>query len=248
MNYECQVYELDGRMKGARRLSATVRWDVVRQFRSGFYYASGFFVLVWAAVFVPLPAGTLDLGLMLPALMLVNLSVVAFYYVGALVLLEKSEGSLLGIVVSPLRGHEYLLGKVISLTGLAVLESGVLVVLIYGVGFRPLFLLSGMVLLSGFYVLVGFMVIVRYGSINEFLLPSIVLVTGLIAPAVDYFGLWQSPFFYLHPVQPALLLMRGAFVPLELWQMVYGFVGAAVWVVVAFVGARWRFQRMVVGR
>ncbi|MCB0035044.1 MAG: hypothetical protein KDE51_13515, partial [Anaerolineales bacterium] len=97
------------------RLIATVQWDVVRQFRSGFYYASAFFVLVWAAVFVPIPAGTFDLGLLLPALMLVNLSVVGFYYIGALVLLEKSQGSLSGVITTPLRQGEYLLAKMISL-------------------------------------------------------------------------------------------------------------------------------------
>ena len=228
------------------RLIATVQWDIVRQFRSGFYYASAFFVLVWAAVFVPIPEGVLDLGLLLPVLLLGNLAVVGFYYVGALVLLEKSEGSLSGIVVSPLRDSEYLLGKVISLSGLAILESGLLVALIYGVGRRPLLLLSGMLLLSGLYVLVGFMAIIRYDSINEFLLPSMLMVTVLMAPAVDYFGLWPSPLFYLHPVQPMLLLMRGAFAPVPAWQVVYGFVGSAVWLAVGFVLARQVFRRFVI--
>ena len=229
------------------RLIATVQWDVVRQFRSGFYYASAFFVLVWAAVFVPIPAGTFDLGLLLPALMLVNLSVVGFYYIGALVLLEKSEGSLSGVITTPLRQGEYLLAKMISLSGLAILESGLLIVLIYGFGFRPLLLLSGMVFLGGIYVLAGFIAIIRYDSVNEFLLPSVLVVTLLLVPAVDYFGFWPSPLFYLHPVQPPLMLLRAAFAPLASWQIAYGFLGSAVWLAAGFVLAKRLFKKFVVG-
>lgn len=229
------------------RLIATVQWDVVRQFRSGFYYASAFFVLVWAAVFVPIPAGTFDLGLLLPALMLVNLSVVGFYYIGALVLLEKGEGSLSGVITTPLRQGEYLLAKMISLSGLAILESGLLIVLIYGFGFRPLLLFSGMLFLGGIYVLAGFIAIIRYDSVNEFLLPSVLVVTLLLAPAVDYFGFWPSPLFYLHPVQPPLMLLRAAFAPLAGWQIAYGFLGSAVWLVAGFVLAKRLFKKFVVG-
>ncbi|HEV8191785.1 MAG TPA: hypothetical protein VGP82_09920 [Ktedonobacterales bacterium] len=54
-------------------------------------------------------------------------------------------------------------------------------------------------------------------------------------PLLDHFGLVRSPLFYLHPVQPALVLMRAAFAPAQPWQIVYGVLGSAFWLWLAYI-------------
>jgi fluoroquinolone transport system permease protein len=230
-----------------KRLVATLRWDVVLQFRNGFYYVSAFFILIWVALWRQLPnAHTLDYALIVPGLVVLNLLITTFYFVGALVLLEKAEDTLTGLVVTPLHAGEYLAARVLSLSLLATLETVLIVLLIYGLDFQVLPLLAGMLLLSGFYTLMGFVAIARYDSINEYILPSGIIVFGLVLPLADHVGWWRSPIFYLHPIQPALVLLRAAFEPMAPWRIAYGLLGALLWLGISAVWAYRTFDRFVV--
>ncbi len=229
------------------RLLSTFRWDLTRQFRYGFYYVSALLILILVALLHQLPGdGSIDFGLLIPALVVLSLVMTTFYFMGALVLLEKGEGTLAALVVTPVRDTEYLASKVASLSLLAMVETLLLILLIYGTAFEPLPLLAGMSLLGGFYTLIGFVAIARYDTINEYLLPSILITIALGLPLLDHFGLWESVLFYLHPVQPALVLLRAAFAPMEMWQLAYGVLGASAWVGLSFVWARQLFHRFVV--
>jgi fluoroquinolone transport system permease protein len=226
------------------RLLSLLRWEVVLQFRYGFYYVSAFVVLVWVVVLSQFQPASLSL--MVPGFLTSSLIITTFYFIGALVLLEKGEGTLEGLVVTPLRDAEYLWAKVGSLAGLALLENLAIVLLAYGLDFKPLLLLAGMLLMGVLYTLVGFVAIARYDSINEYLMPSVLMLLFLLLPLVHYSGLWQSAVFYLHPVQPSLVLMRAAFLPVATWEVVYGLLASLAWAAVAFVWARRVFHRFVV--
>src|SRR5436305_5271778 len=78
------------------RLLATIRCDLRLQQRNGFYYATAFVVAVYALGLSQLHASgaRLNLAGLLPAVVLNNLMITSFYFIGALVLLEKTEGTL----------------------------------------------------------------------------------------------------------------------------------------------------------
>ncbi|MBL8155950.1 MAG: ABC transporter permease [Anaerolineae bacterium] len=222
------------------RLLFALRLDMRIQFRNGFYYV-GAFVVVVAVVLLGLLRGPLDLSLIIPGLVFFNLLITTFYFVGGLVLLEKEEGSLVGLAVTPLRKSEYLLAKIGSLTLLAGIETTLYIVIAFGV-MPPFF---GMILLAGIYTLFGFVAIARYDSINEFLLPSVIVVMLLMLPLVGFFELWHSPIFYLHPLQPTLVLMRAAYAPATPAEIAYGVLGSLFWYGVLFAWARRAFDRVI---
>lgn len=225
------------------RLISTLRLDILTQFRNGFYYVGAFVVIV-AVVLLSQLRRPLDLGLIIPGLVFFNLLITTFYFIGGLVLLEKAEGSLFGLVVTPLRKSEYLLAKIVSLTLLASIETTLYIVIVFGIA-PPLF---GMILLAGIYTLFGFVAIARYDSINEFLLPSVVMVILLMLPLIDFFGPWHSPIFYLHPLQPMLVLMQAAYTPVTFAEITYGLLGSLFWYGLLFAWARQAFDRVIGGK
>jgi len=237
------------------RLLATVWRDVIVQFRNGFYLVSAFFIAIWLGLLSLLPPDvTLDAARIVPAFLLLNLLITTFYFVGALVLLEKAEGTLAGVSVTPLRNVEYLLAKIISLVLLATAESLLILAPVVGLAFAPLPLLAGVMLLGGLYTLLGFIAIVRYDSINEYLLPSVVWVVLLMLPLLDLVDIWPGVWWYAHPVQPALVLIRLAFADAfasnmqlaQQWpRLAYGVVGAFIGCGVSFFWARRVFYRFV---
>jgi fluoroquinolone transport system permease protein len=229
-----------------KRLFATMVCDIRLQFRNGFYYAAGFVALVMALLLNQVRL--FDLALLLPIFVLGDIQVNTFYFVGGLVLLEKGEGTLAAQVVTPLRTGEYLAAKVGTLALLSLIESLIIVVAAYGSGFAVLPLVGGVVLLAVLYTLYGFVVVARYDSINSYLLPSVAYTAVLSLPLLDYFGLWQSWLFYLHPIQAPLLLLRAAFEPLAPWQLVYGVLYSAFWIGLMYLASRRAFDRFVIER
>lgn len=229
-----------------RRLLSTLQWDMRLQFRNGFYFISAFVVGVMALLFWQLP--DFELGWLMPGLLLGNLVINTFYFIGGLVLLEKDEGSLEVQVVTPLRTWEYLSAKVGSLIVLALLENAALVTLIYGFQFSVLPLVLGLAAASTIYALVGFVAVARYASINEYLFPSLVYVMPLGLPLLDYFGLVKTGWVYLHPLQAPLLILQAAFQPIEAWQWVYAVAYSTLWIVIFYFAAKRVFFRYIVGR
>jgi fluoroquinolone transport system permease protein len=219
-----------------------MRWDVLIQYRNKFYAVSGFVVVFWTALLMFASGGIqLDPALVVPMFVAINLVITTFYFMAALVLLERNEGTFTALVVSPLRDVEYLLSKSISLSILALLETLIVVVVIFGINASWLPLLFGSLLFGVFYSLVGFISVSRYGAINEFLIPSAGIVTLMFVPLAGYFKLVDPMVFILHPVQPFIVLLQSAYTQMDVWQVAYAYLGSVAWTVLAFIWARRRF-------
>jgi fluoroquinolone transport system permease protein len=232
-----------------QRLLSTIRCDIRLQQRNGFYYATIFVMAVYALGLSQLhAAGTrLNLGWLLPAIVLNNLLITTFYFVGALVLLEKTEGTLAAQVVSPLRAGEYLAAKVITLTGLALIYNLAVVALIVGGAFAGPALIAGIGAAAALMVMAGFVAVARYDGVSEYMLPSAPWAAGLMLPLAYVLG-WDSPLLYLHPLQGPLVLMQAAFAPAAAWQVIYGVLASALWLGATAWLCRRAFQRFIVGR
>jgi fluoroquinolone transport system permease protein len=228
-----------------RRLRATLFWDIQLQLRNGFYGAAAFVLLSWAALLSLVPGDTMRWAM--PPLLLGNLVLGSFYFVGGLVLLERAEGSLTARTVTPLRAGEYLAAKVASLALLYLVESTLLALLFVGPSFALAPFVAGVLLGGALLTLAGFSTVVRFVSINEYLMPSVLVTAVLTLPLIAYVGNWNAWPVYLHPFTPALLLLEAAFAPVAPWQLVYGLAGGSLWLVPAAWLARRDFRRYVRG-
>ncbi len=112
------------------RLMSTINWEVRLQWRNGFYYAAIFIVVVFLLAFSQISVVKMDW--LLPFMLVNNMVVGTFYFLGALILLEKDEGSLEARVITPLRPAEYLTAKVATLSALTLVESALIVVITVG--------------------------------------------------------------------------------------------------------------------
>ena len=227
-----------------KRLSATIQCDIRLQYRNGFYYAVAFLLATFAIVVNRLPEA--DWGWLLPALVLGNLSMATFYFMGGLVLLEKGEGTLEAQIVTPLKTREYLASKVITLTALSVAENLVIVGLVYGLKFGWLAMIVGIAAAAAIYSLIGFVAVARYDSINEYMFPSMLYISALSLPFLHYFGVWENWFMYLHPLQAPLVIMKAGFQRIEVWEWVYGLLYSALWIGVVFRWSQRTFHRFII--
>ncbi len=229
-----------------QRLLSVIYVDLRLQARNGFYHAVAFVLIIWAIVVSQLPS--LNWVYLMPAVLLGNLLTVSFYFIGGLILLEKSEGTLEAQVVSPLTDGEYLASKLITLCALSLFESLVMVWTAVGSELDLLPMAAGIASASVLYSLAGFLAVSRYDSINEYIFPSVLYVVVLQLPYLHYFGLWESQVLYIHPLQGPLVLMSAAFVSASEGLWGYGLGCSVAWIILAFLASRRAFQRFVVLR
>lgn len=234
----------DAARRALRASSAMLRWDVRLQFRYGLYAIYAAITALYVVVLrsVPDSFSTSLLSFVLVA----DPAVLGFYFIAALVLVEKREGTLDALVVSPVGVDGYLLSKVASLTVLAVGASILVVLFGHDGGFDPASLLAGILLTSVLFVLLGFVAVARFDSINRYFLSAAVYGAVLYAPLLGHFGAVESPLFYLFPIQPSLLLVHGAFVGVERWEVAYAVSYLATGSAGSYLLARRAFRERIV--
>jgi fluoroquinolone transport system permease protein len=213
------------------RWLAAISCDVEVQLRNGLYYAVGFVLAISAAVLAAIPHD--GLARLLPAIVLNNLAVTAFFFVAALVLLERAEQSRLARFVTPLRSYEYFGAKCLTLLLPALAQHLVLGLVLVGPHPEIVWLGLGVTLATLLMVAAGLVLALRYRSINAMLLPAVPWIALLLVPMLADLLQIEHWLLWLHPLYGAVLLMRAYIIPIPLPWIVAGIVGGLAWTTLA---------------
>ena len=176
----------------SRILTMTLH-DARLQFRYGIYAAYAVVVAVYVALLLWLAPWLPDWT---PAFIVFSdPAALGFFFLGALMMLERSEGVRTALATAPLTVGDYLGGKVITLTGLALIASTIL----HLASMRPgnIALLSIVVASTSVqYVGIGVPIARRFSTVSGYLMGSAGFLTPVIAPAflalLDPFPTWLA--------------------------------------------------------
>lgn len=226
-----------------KALLALLRWDLVMQYRHGFWIAGLAVTLTWVAFLHPLSPEYREIWL--PCLLYVDIGGIGTGFVAGVLFFERRQGVLDALVVTPLRTWAWLLSKVLSLTLLATVVACVLVLLTAGAAASWLRLVPSFALVAALYTVLGFLLAARCSSVSGFLaaLGAVGLPVGL--PLLDYFHIWSHPVLWLNPAQPAAALIWRSFQPSPGPESGVAVALTVFWLAVAFrLGVR-AFHRQV---
>lgn len=223
-----------------------LRWDVVVQARNGFYWASAFLIVVISALLLSVPeTARANSALWVPAILVINLQITTFFFVAGLLLLERDEGTLHALAVSPLSASGYLAMRTFSLTALAAAETIAIVLIGFGSGGSWWLILLGTASLGVIYTGFGAAVATRYDSVNALLLPASAFVALLLLPLLPHFELAPRLPFLLHPLEPPMTLIRAGYGAADPTDVAFGVVGSFAWSAIAFVWGRKRVRALM---
>jgi fluoroquinolone transport system permease protein len=215
-----------------KRLLSTIRFDVLFQFRHGFYYV---YAVVSVLYILVLKSVGGELKEVLAAMMVFSdTSVLGFFFVGSIVILERDQNTLESLFVTPLRPYEYIISKAVSLTILSAVMSSVIMFVSFGKAFNPYPVLAGVILSSMFFTLVGIIVSVYSPNVNQYLMMTVPSMIVFFLPLLDYFGLVRTPVFYIFPTQAALTLIDGGFNAINPVEAIYAFLMLLLWITAAW--------------
>jgi fluoroquinolone transport system permease protein len=231
------------------RYANALRLELTLQVRQKFLHAAIFSGLIWLAVLLPMPASLRPMAE--PYVLVGDIAIIGFFFVGGTVFFEKQERTIGAILSTPLRFWEYLAAKLTVLVLISLFVAVVVATVADGLDYHLAPLVLGVVLGTLLMLLVGFISSLPFASVTDwFLSATIPLAVMLVPPIVYYSGLWPNPVLYLIPTQGPLLLLGKAFdqVALAPWQVTY----AVLYPVVCVAGLCWAakalFGRYVIER
>lgn len=163
-----------------RMIATLIAHDARLQFRYGVYAAYGVVVAIYVGLL--LTFGSVVPPWALAVLIYTDPAALGFFFLGALMMLERAEGVRTALAVSPVGAASYIAAKVATLTTLALLAS-LAITAAHPRGSNSALLLSTVALTSAQYIGIGIPIALRFRTVSGYLLGSAALLTPLIAPA-----------------------------------------------------------------
>jgi fluoroquinolone transport system permease protein len=223
------------------RFLSALRLELTLQNRQKFLYAAVFSGLIWLAVLLPMPQSLRPVAE--PYILLGDIAIIGFFFIGGVVFFEKQERTLAAVISTPLRFWEYLAAKLTVLSAISLVVAVVVVTVAHGFAFHFVPLVAGIVLGALLMLLVGFITSLPFASVSDWFMSAVIplaVMSGL--PVLHYSGVWPNPLLYLIPTQGPLLLLGTAFdqVSAPPWQIAY----AVVYPTACLIGLCWAAKRL----
>lgn len=175
------------------RLATLIVHDMRLQYRYGIYLAYAFVIALYVGILV-------SVGPWLPAwgpalIIFTDPAALGFFFLGALMMLEKSERVRTALAVAPLSAADYYLAKLVTLTGLALVSCAILMLFLHQSA-DPALLLLTVALTSIQYVGIGVPIALTFRTVNGYLIGSAGFLTPVIAPGflalLDPMPIWLA--------------------------------------------------------
>ncbi|WP_019424111.1 fluoroquinolone export ABC transporter permease subunit [Paenibacillus sp. OSY-SE] len=230
---------------GVRRFFSSWRQDMKLQFRHHFYSAYLLISIAYIVLLRMLP-DTYQAKLNV-LLTFSDPSMLGFFFIGGLILLEKGQHIHDNLFVTPHSPASYIWSKTISLTCLSLISSLFIHISTFGIHQRIGAFIAGVTLTAVFFTLVGLGVAVRCHTINGFFFSSVVYSIILVLPVLEILQVYTSKLFLLFPATGSLLLLTSVFEPISGADSVYAVSSLLIWIGIAFYWAYSSLQSNILG-
>ncbi|MBN2898991.1 MAG: ABC transporter permease [Clostridia bacterium] len=182
--------------------------DMLFQYHQGFYGIYGGIVILYILLLKVLPK-TMT-AYVLPLVIFTDPSVLGLFFIGGILLLEKEQGVIALLRVTPLRLEAYLMSKIISLTAIGLLVSLVLALAIQ-VKVNILLLVIGVVITSVFFTLFGIRIGSASTSINVFFIKMMPMMIASMLPCLLLYTSYDYWLLNIIPGVACFRLIYGAY-------------------------------------
>lgn len=209
------------------RIRKLLLGDVRFQFKYGFYFIYLLFSVLYIGLLFAFPESWRGKAAIL--MIFSDPAAMGLYFMGAIVLFEKSERVLDSIAVSPVKPLEYVLSKLIAI-GLISTAVGLAIGISAGIVTNPLFFIVGVFLCSCLFSSVGLIVACKIKTLNQFVLATIPAEILINVPAVIWLFWYKESWLLIHPGVGMIALCTGGGSPLPamlfllLWTALFVFI------------------------
>lgn len=206
------------------RMKALFLGDVRFQLKYGFYYIYLFFSMLYIGLLFALPLEWRQTAAIL--MIFSDPAAMGLYFMGAIVLFEKSERVLNSVAISPVKPYEYVISKLCSIGCISTIVA-VAIGASSNVISKPFYFIIGVFLCSCLFSAIGLIFACRISSLNQFVIATIPAELLINLPAIAWLFGYQKSWLLLHPGVSLIELCKGssralpALIILLLWTLFF---------------------------
>ncbi len=206
------------------RMKALIGGDVRFQFKYGIYFIYLFFSIFYIGILFAFPADWREKAAII--MIFTDPAAMGLFFMGAIILFEKSERVLNSIAVSPVKAWEYVLSKLFSI-GIISTLVGFAIGISAGIVTKPFLFIIGVFLCSCLFSSVALIIARKIFTLNQFMLATVPAEILIVIPAVLWLFWYKESWLMLHPGVCMMVLCIGggnvmiAFICLLLWTVLF---------------------------
>ena len=208
-----------------------IKWDFILFAKYRIILITAIIAALYTILFRFLPEGSEKLVVFI---IFSDPTFMGFMFIGAILLFEKSSHTNQVLSILPLRLSDYILSKALVLTIIALTAGLIMIVAGTGFHFNPLIMIIGFTLTSLIFVFLGIAGVARVKTLNQYILILPLFFIPAALPFLDFFGLWESPLFYIIPTQASLLLFEGIHSGISVGNLIYSLSYLTLWVLFSY--------------
>ncbi|MCR5618679.1 MAG: ABC transporter permease [Lachnospiraceae bacterium] len=204
------------------RKISIIKGDIVFQWKYGFYFLYVLVLFVYIIIFSFFEGNVRNI--IVSCCVYSDPAAMGMFFMGALILLEKSQHITASLAISPVSSEEYILGKCASFAVISVIVG--LLLIVQGHTDSYLLCMAGVFLSSVIFSLCGVIVGTGVSNLNQYIIGTLPFELFGFAPVIAYrIGfMWDESLMLIHPGCAAMRLIEGradmiagSFASLTLW-------------------------------
>lgn len=187
------------------RLKSLFLSDIRFQVKYGFYFLYAVLTLVYVIAIFAVPESWKEKTAVI--LIFFDPASMGLYFMGAIVLLEKSQHTPCAFAVSPVHPMEYIIAKTGSLSAISLVVATVLA---FAAQMNHLHIvLFGTVLSSILFTLLGIVIATKITSLNQFILRTVPVQLVCSIPAILHLFKITPGWFQYYPINVCIDIISG---------------------------------------
>ena len=187
------------------RLKSLFLLDMRFQAKYGFYFLYAVLTVIYVIALLTIPESWKEKTVVI--LIFSDPASMGLFFMGAIVLLEKSQHTPCAFAVSPVHPMEYIIAKVSSLSAISLVVAAILA-LAAGVNQLHIVLL-GTVISSVVFTLLGIIIATKIISLNQFILWTVPIEIVCFVPAILHSFKISPAGFRYYPINVCMEMVSG---------------------------------------
>lgn len=187
------------------RLKSLFLLDMRFQAKHGFYFLYAVLTVIYITVLFAVPEGWKEKTAAI--LIFSDPASMGLFFMGAIVLLEKSQQTPCAFAVSPVRPMEYIIAKVSSLSAISLVVAAILAL---AAGVNNLYtVLLGTLVSSVIFTLFGIIAATKIVSLNQFILWTVPIEIICFIPAILHLFKITPAWLRYYPINACIEMISG---------------------------------------
>lgn len=188
------------------RLRALLRGEMRLLLKYGILQLYCIFTAIYICLLMAVPSSAKEMTA--AVLVFTDPAAMGLFFMGAMVLFEKSQRIESSLAVTPIKISEYILGKVLPLMLLGIIVGAL--ICIFAGSKNIVLVLLGVALASVLFSLCGLLVGSNIKTLNGFVIGTVPFEIFICVPAILFlFGVLKSELWLIHPGVSAIRLICG---------------------------------------